>query len=186
MGSCITTNKVIPAEEKLIHQAKSKLLLSKSRLRYKLNIELEKKQVKESELEKAAKAGNKDLAKLHARDLLNIEHFQYVANSMHSYIDHILSNIGFLNHSEVHPTIHQELSSLIYCSIHLIIEELEQFKDLIKKKYGKAAIDRALNDWDGKIFEDIITKIKNRTITDLDATEKLLEICQEKKFELII
>ena len=68
----------------------------------------------------------------------------------------------------------------------MIIEELEQFKDLIKKKYGKAAIDRALNDWDGKIFEDIITKIKNRTITDLDTTEKLLEICQEKKFELII
>lgn len=65
---------------------------------------------------------------------------------MISYIKNLLLDIEFLNETKLNPKVSNSLSSLIFASIYLQIEELENFKQIIQKKFGKVAVDRAIND----------------------------------------
>ena len=130
----------------LANRGKESLMMSKQRITYKVNQLTQSEYSKKSQTEQMAREGKLDLTKIYTRDLLNIENDIYIANAMISYINNLLLDIEFLNETKLNPKVSNSLSSLIFASIYLQIEELEKFKQIIQKKFGKAAVDRAIND----------------------------------------
>ena len=165
-------------------KAKDFLIQSKYRITYKQNLQNDSTYSKKCVIEKEVRAGNIELALIHTEELMNIENDRILFAYIISYIDHLLHNIGLLNESKVSTKIHSELSSLLYSTLYITVEELEKFKGVISKKYGSAVVERALHDWDGKVTDDLLSKTKNRAVTKDEIKLRLMEISEEKKFDL--
>lgn len=167
-------------------KVKNHLIMSKHRLSYKANQTIQNIALKKTQIAQAIKSSQLEISFIYTEELLRLENDQIIHTYMGSYIENILLNIVLLSQSSIVSKIQADISSLIYSTQFVQIEELENFKDFIKKKYGKGAVERATHDWDGKVSNDLIFHTKKWTVTKNELEGRLMEISREMNLDLFL
>ena len=109
------------------------------------------------------------------------------------YVYHILNHIlqtliektkSLVENKECPAELKSPLNTIIYSAPKLDINELKEFRDIFKEKYGKGYINKVDIDEDNSVNEVVIEKLKkNNDFREEYIKVRLKLICQEKKIE---
>ena len=107
------------------------------------------------------------------------------------YVYHILNHIlqtliektkSLVENKECPAELKSPLNTIIYSAPKLDIDELKEFRDIFKEKYGKGYINKVDIDEDNSVNEVVIEKLKkNNDFREEYIKVRLKLICQEKK-----
>ena len=174
----VSSSKITAEElQKLLEASKRKCVLYSNK---KLN-EIKNKK---NEIINCLKQNNMALASAKMDNMLKDEDYVEIYKVLYSTIEIIKEKCTYIVSNKECPTdIRAQLDTLIYSSKRLEIDELIQFREKIKQKYGEAYIIKADNNTDKFVNVNLAEKLKATPFSKTFIDIRIKQLCNEKNIK---
>ena len=139
---------------------------------------------KKAEIINLLKDKNLPYAKAAMETLTKDEYYKNVCEMLDPFLDKLNNKFKEIDSAKECPAdLRTELDSVIFASSKLEIQEFENLKECIKKKYGQDYITKAENNTDKKISQELIDFLTPTKLPDNILIIRLKQLCQEEKIQ---
>ena len=167
-----------------LQEMKTMIQICQKKLTLFRNKKIDQIRRKKNEVIKYLQERNLDYAKAKMENLMRDEDHVTAYDILGPLIEVLLERVIYIDtSSECPPDLRTQLDAIIFASSRLEIEEFLTLKDMIRRKYGQAYIDKAENNVDKQIDENLVAKLQIHLPSEAFVMIRLKQICKEKNID---
>ena len=167
-----------------LQEIKSMIQICQKKISLFRNKKIDSIRRNKNEIIKYLEEKNLDYAKAKMETLMRDEDFVTSYDILGPLIEILLERVVYIDTSnECPPDLRTQLDAIIFASSRIEIEEFLTLKDMIRRKYGQAYIDKAENNVDKQVDENLVAKLQIHLPSEAFVMIRLKQICKEKNIQ---